>query len=246
MDSHGDLYLPLVEIWSKRRDFLSSSHLKSARKQWIITNTPCLEVMYPILSNVMWSKTLKMWFTGALVPQTRCWSRGGHRGMQGSIKADRVLPGLGRMSAMTEPLHSDPLEKLNSQADSFLTAARLHRRGWTAEGKKTRWQFSDLDCSVRQPPLSRSDGNQGPECAEICPKDPRSRQVPVVNNREDRKMCSEKQGDEAKQTSEGGFSASGQAERQTTIICVWASRCRTSCRQSKRFKAPILPVIAEI
>lgn len=159
--------------------------------------------------------------------------------MDNSSKPDTVPPGLGRQSAMSGSLPSYPVEK-----DSILTAARLARRGWTED-------YSN--CPARQPSVSQSDEIQDPKGVEICLKDPRSRQVFIVNSRktaEDREMDSEKKADEAKQA-EGAFSANKQADRQTGLcsqagIRVWVTRCRTTCRQSRRFKAPILPVISEI
>lgn len=154
-------------------------------------------------------------------------------GMEGSSKPETVPPGMGRTSAMSGPLLSDPY----SQNDSFLTAARLVRRGWTEEGKNTGWQFS------------YSDGNQAPKRAEISQKDPRSRRVPVTSGRkttEDRETRSETQ------TADGSLSANRQAERQIVlcsqagIVCVLVTGRRTTCRRPRRFKAPILPVIAEI
>lgn len=122
---------------------------------------------------------------------------------------------------------SDPLEKLQSQTDSFLTAARLLRGGWIQDGKK-----------------------MGSKPAEICLKNPSSSGVSdVTKNRE---THSEKKADEVKQTSEGGFLANRQREGQTGFyiqtgsVRVWVSSCRTTSRKSRRFKAPILPVIAEV
>lgn len=114
---------------------------------------------------------------------------------------------------------TDTTEKTRGQTDSFLTAARLVRRGWTEEGNETGGQFSHFDCYIHQPSLSRSDENQGPNQVE---KDPWSRWDPVVNNRK----ISE--------------------ERVTGIVYVWMPGCRITRRQSRRFKAPLLPVIAEI
>lgn len=175
--------------------------------------------------------------------------------MEGSSKPDPGPPGQGRTSAMSGPRLSYPLEKLHNQTDSFLTAARLIRRGRTEEGKNTEGQCSNFNCSVRQPPLSKSDRNQGPKHAEISLKEPRSWQVYVVNSRkmaEDRETSSKIKAGEAKQTYEGAFLANRQRERltglysQAGIVCVRVSSCRTAYRQSRRFKAPILPVIAEI
>lgn len=171
--------------------------------------------------------------------------------MESCSKPETVRPGLDSTSAMSGPLLSDPL---HGETDSFLTAARLVRRGWSEEGKKTGWQYSHFDRSVRQPALSRSDGNQGPKRVEICLK-VTQRGVAVVNSMrtaEDRETGSEKKTDEAKQTTEGAFLANRQIGRQTGlcsqagVVCVWGSGCRTTYKQSRRFKAPILPVIAEM
>lgn len=148
--------------------------------------------------------------------------------MEGGSKPETVPPGLGRTWAMSGPLLSDALEKLSGQRDSFLTAARLVRGGWTEEGKETGWQ------------------TKGPKRVELCLRDPRSRRAPVVNSRrttEDSETGAENKADVAKQAPEGGFSTNRPAERQTGL---WAAGCRSTCRQSRRFKAPILPVIAEM
>ncbi|KAK9536838.1 hypothetical protein VZT92_006593 [Zoarces viviparus] len=204
----------------------------------------------------VWSPQLKDWTnltlvqtsastasapTGALVPAGVPETRD-IRGMEGCSKPEPVPPGPGGTSAMSGPLLSGSLEKLHHQTDSVLTAARLVRRGWTEEGKKTGWQVSYFNSS-RQPSVSGSGGNQCAKRAEIFLKEPRSRRVPVVNSgktAEDRWTGSDKPTDEAKQT-EGSFSAN----RQTGLRIV-LSGCRTTFRQSRRFKAPILPVIAEM
>lgn len=168
--------------------------------------------------------------------------------MESSSKPETVPPGLVKKSVMSGSLPSDPVEK-----DSILTAARLARQGWTEEGTKTGWKFSYSDCPAGQPSVSKSDEIQGSKHAETCLKDARNRQVFIVNSRktaEDREMDSEKKADKVKQA-EGAFSANKQADRQTGLygqagIRVWVTRCRTTCRQSRRFKAPILPVISEI
>ncbi|KAM7374018.1 hypothetical protein PAMP_006696 [Pampus punctatissimus] len=156
--------------------------------------------------------------------------------MEGSSKPETMTPRLGGTSATPGPLVSDPLEKLHSQADSYLTAARLVRRGWREERKKT-----------AHPTLSSSDGNRGPNCAAICLKDPRSSWVLVTNSSKtavDSETGSEKKTDEVKQASEGANrpSVNRWADRKKAgVLYVWTSGCRTT-----RFKAPILPVIAEI
>lgn len=142
---------------------------------------------------------------------------------------------------MDGPRPSHPLENPHSQADSFLVAARLIRNGWTDEGKKTGVQLSNSDYLVVQRSPSKPDGNP-----ESNPKASSIRLV--VNSRkadEERETTSE-----AKQTCNGAFVANKQSrERQMTqagIICVKVSGCRTTCRQSRKFKAPLLPVIAEM
>lgn len=90
----------------------------------------------------------------------------------------------------------------------------------------------------------------GSKPAEICQKNPSSSGVSDITK--DRETQSEKKADEVKQTSEGGFLANRQRERQTGFyiqtgsVRVWVSSCRTTYRKSRRFKAPILPVISEV
>ena len=170
--------------------------------------------------------------------------------MEGSSKPETETPGLCRTSRNPGPPRPDPPETFHSQVDSFLTAARLVRKGWTEEGKKTGRQFSQfLGCSARQPCPSRSVGDQGPNWAETGPKDPQSGRVLVVNGGKAagyRETDSEKETDEVKQKAEWDSSAYRRAERRRDIVCIWTSGCRITCRQTRRFKAPILPVIAEI
>lgn len=177
--------------------------------------------------------------------------------MEDSSKPETMTSSLGKTSATPGSPLSDPLEKLHSHTDSVLIAARLVRRGWGEERKNTGWQFSLSGNSVHQPALSSSDGKRGPPCAEIFLRDPRRGWVPDVNSRKtavDNKMGSEKKTDEAKHAVEGANRPSfhRRADRkkdlysQAGVVYVWASGCRNTCRQSRRFKAPILPVIAEI
>ncbi|TNN29652.1 hypothetical protein EYF80_060199 [Liparis tanakae] len=141
--------------------------------------------------------------------------------MEGCSKLEPAPPGTSDMS----PLLSGPLGTPPGQTDSVLTAARLVRRGWTEEGRNTGWQVSYFDSS-RRAPVSRADGNPAPQRAEIGLKEPGSNQ------------------DGARGT-EGGLSAERQADRQTGL-CVGVSGCRTTFRQCRRFKVPLLPVIAEM
>lgn len=143
---------------------------------------------------------------------------------------------------MDGPRPSHPLKNQHSQADSFLIAARLIRNGWTDEGKKTGVQLSNSDYLVVQRSPSKLDGN--PEST------PKASSIRLVVNsgktNEERETTSEETANEAKQT----FVANKQSrERQMTqaaIICVKVSGCRTTYRQSRKFKAPLLPVIAEM
>lgn len=169
--------------------------------------------------------------------------------MQGSSNPESMPSGVGRTPAMPGPPLPEPPETLHSQTDSFLTAARLVRRGWVEEEKKTGWQISSFNHSAHHPRLTKSDGNQVSNRAEICLKDPWSRRVSDANSRktaEDRETDFEKKADEVKQTAEGISSGYRQAERQKGIVFIWTSGCRNKCRQPLRFKAPILPVIAEM
>ncbi|CAJ1063254.1 hypothetical protein NQZ68_032157 [Xyrichtys novacula] len=176
------------------------------------------------------------------------------------MEALRNLPavssGPGKTSVTSGPLFSDG-------TDSVLTAARLARRGWTEDGRKTGWQFSHVYTSPRQPPVSRPDGNQVQIHIQVSPKDPRSGPGPVFNNKttsEDRETCSEKRAEEDKQTRGGGGALqvnrpslkSALTEKQKVVrsqpgvVFVWASGCRTKSKPSRRFKPPMLPVIAEL
>lgn len=158
-----------------------------------------------------------------------------------STNSKTVHSGLGRLLAMPRPELSDPLETLHSQTDSFLTAARLIRRGWTGDEKKT--GFSPLDSSGCS--LSKLQGNQDP--IKISWKNPQSRRFQVV-------ICSKTS--EERETRDGGKQraevAFTEAERQTGLYSqadvtrIWTSGCRSTCRQFRRFKAPLLPVIAEM
>ncbi|KAK2882230.1 hypothetical protein Q8A73_022740 [Channa argus] len=151
-------------------------------------------------------------------------------GVNGQQEA--VPPGLGKVSVLSEPVFSVPLEKQHSQTDSFLTAARLVRRGWTEDGKKTGRQFPPFNSSGGS--VSRSERNRGPNNDEIW-----SKQVYVVTCR---KTTEDREGtNEDKQAAEGVFSAFRQ-----TGVSVWTSGCRSTSRQLRRFKAPCLPVITEM
>lgn len=133
------------------------------------------------------------------------------------------------------------VSETSGQTDSFLTAARLLRGGWLEEETTTRKPLSNGE--ERQQPPSTSDRIQVLHGAKLCLKDLRTRRVLVLSSRktEERETGSETKTDEAKQTAEG---PERQTQRQT--VKVWTSGCRVTCRQSRRFKAPILPAIAEI
>lgn len=150
--------------------------------------------------------------------------------MESSTKPETGPSGLAKMS--TKP---EPPEKQHIQADSFLTAARLLRRAWVEEGKKTGRPLST------QPSLTRSDGGQSSKRAEICSKDAGT----FRKMAEDREEDSKDKTDEVRKIDGGTSSLHRQTGRQKEIVLVWRSGCRTSCRQSRRFKAPILPVISE-
>lgn len=149
------------------------------------------------------------------------------RGMEGRTNPETGPSGLSKMS--TEP-------EQHIQTDSFLTAARLLRRAWVEEEKKTGRQLS------HQPRLTRSTGSQSPKQAEISSKDLGTFRKIVKVREED----SEDKTDGVNQTTGGTSSAHGQTDRKIDIVLVLRSGCRTSCRQNKRLKAPILPVISEM
>ncbi|KAM3601953.1 uncharacterized protein V6R79_021881 [Siganus canaliculatus] len=167
--------------------------------------------------------------------------------MESSRKQDSA--GLSRtQAAMSGPLTSDPVEKLRSQihvqTDSFLVAARLIRRGCTEEGKKPRWQFSPRRPALPAPSTSASSQASG-NPAESSLK---SRASPVSTSRKTpEEEASEKRPEQEERVPDTGFSAADRHRRtQSGPVYVWASGCRSTFRQSRRFRAPILPVIAEM
>ena len=163
---------------------------------------------------------------------------------------ETMAPVLGRSSTSPGPRLPDLQEKLHSQTDSFLTAARLLRGGRAEE-----LQLSHLIQPARQTCPRRSGGDPNP--VEVVLKDHRRGRLSGTTA-EDRETDSEKSADEVKQTDGGmerdglkqkagrAFSVYRQVERQKGVVCVWASGCRITCRRPRRFKAPILPVIAEM
>lgn len=149
---------------------------------------------------------------------------------------------------------SYPVEKLQRQTDSFLTAARLLRGGWSNEERNTRKQDSVLNISVHRSPLLKVDRGQGPRRAEIKSEEQaEGRQVPAVNIRKMSENGQTKAGnseDKAKlmgvlTVEEQGGSKTG-LYSQKDVVCVRVSSCRSACRRSRRFKPSVLPVIAEI
>ncbi|CAJ1063253.1 hypothetical protein NQZ68_032157 [Xyrichtys novacula] len=138
------------------------------------------------------------------------------------------------------------------------TDRRTDRSDSVKEEKKS------LDVSIgASVPQTRPDGNQVQIHIQVSPKDPRSGPGPVFNNKttsEDRETCSEKRAEEDKQTRGGGGALqvnrpslkSALTEKQKVVrsqpgvVFVWASGCRTKSKPSRRFKPPMLPVIAEL
>lgn len=144
----------------------------------------------------------------------------GVRGMEGSTDPKNPTP------VQAEP--SSHLRSQQNQTDSFLTAARLLRGGWLEEPSTPRCQSSSLVSSIKvlnpaevwsRNSKSRTAGPSGDECSE------------------------------ADQTPEGPVSVRRQTDRagrDTGGASVRISGCRMACRQSRRFKAPVLPAITEI
>lgn len=131
----------------------------------------------------------------------------------------------------------------HSQTDSFLTAARLIRNGWTDEGKTGRTQLSTIERSVHQPVVSKP----SPKSAEIILKASSTRLLINSRKTDEDKEIPEQMTNKVKQFS--NFSGTKQRERQAGqagVVYFHVSGCRTACRQSRRFKAPLLPVIAEM
>lgn len=158
--------------------------------------------------------------------------------MEGSRKTDAPT--------VTMPQPSDGLKDQHSQTDSFLTAARLIRGGWAEEGKTGGRQLSTTVQSVHQPAVAKP----SPKPAEIILKASTIRLV--TNSRKtdgDKEIILEQMTKKVKQTGIKEFLSDklrGRQVDQTGIVYFRVSGCRTACRQSRRSKAPLLPVIAEI
>lgn len=143
-----------------------------------------------------------------------------------------------------------PVETQQSQTDSFLTAARLLRGGWSNEERNARKQ----DAVHHSPPLE-ADRGQRPRKTEIgrSEEPAEGRQVPAVNIRKMAENGQTKAGNsEGKAKLISVLLVDEQGERKTDlysqkgIVCVRVSSCRSACRRSRRFKPPVLPVIAEM
>lgn len=146
---------------------------------------------------------------------------------------------------MFRPQPSDGLKDQHSQTDSFLTAARLIRNGWNNEEKNEGRQFHITDRSVNQPAVSKS----SPIPAEIILKASSIRLVANSRKTEkDKEVIPQQPTKKIKQTCKKEFSAKrGEIQTgQAGIAYFQVSGCRAACRQSRRFKAPLLPVISEM
>lgn len=148
-----------------------------------------------------------------------------------------------------------PVETLQSQTDSFLTAARLLRGGWSNEERNARKQDSVLSISVHHSPLLKADRSQTPRKTEMGKSEEptEGRQVPAVNIRKMAENGQTKAGNsEGKAKLLSVLSVDEQGESKTGlysqkgIVCVRVSSCRSACRRSRRFKPSVLPVIAEM
>lgn len=143
------------------------------------------------------------------------------------------------------PQSSDGLKDQHSQTDSFLTAARLIRNGWNNKKNGER-QFHIIDRSVHQPAVSKLN----PIPAEIILKASSIRLVTNSRKTEkDKEVIPEQMTKKINQTCKTEFSARKQGEiqmGQAGIVYFQVSGYRAACRQSRRFKAPLLPVIAEV
>lgn len=148
-----------------------------------------------------------------------------------------------------------PVETLQSQTDSFLTAARLLRGGWSNEEKKERNQDSVLGLSVPHSSLLKEDRGHWSRRTEMGKSEEpeEGRQVPAVNVRKKAENGQIKaDNSEDKDKLIGVLSVEELGEKKTGlysqkgIVCVRVSSCRSACRRSRRSKPSGLPVIAEI
>lgn len=153
--------------------------------------------------------------------------------------------------SMSRPRILYTVETLQSQKDTFLTAARLLRGGWSIEEKNTRKQDSVLSISFHH----KGDRVQRPRSTEISKSEgpTEGRQVPAVNIRKMTENGQIKAGnseDKAKligvlSVEEQGESNTG-LDGQKGIVYVRVSSCSSACKRSRRFKPSGLPVIAEM
>lgn len=145
---------------------------------------------------------------------------------------------------MFRPQPSNGRKDQHSQTDSFLTAARLIRNGWTDKGKTGGRQCYTIDRSVHKAAVSN------PIPAEMILKASSIRLVTNSRKTDEHKEISPEQlTKKVKQTCNKEFSVKEQRERrsgQAGIVYFHVSGCRAVCKQSRRFKAPLLPAIAEM
>lgn len=151
-----------------------------------------------------------------------------------------------------------PVEALQSQTDSFLTAARLLRGGWSNEERIARKQDSVLSISVHHSPLLKVDRGQRPRKTEIGKSEEpaEGRQVSAGNIRKMAENGQTKAGnseDKVKLISVLSVDEQGESKESKTglysqkgIVCIRVSNCRSACRRSRRFQPSLLPVIAEM
>lgn len=133
-----------------------------------------------------------------------------------------------------------------TQEDSFLTAARMLRGGWSDNAWKmsNRFNHNEPLQSVSAKDKTLAAKHQATKQTELQTK----QQI----------HCDEKMADSIISDSDKGKQADVDApsvdamnetetfNAQNSVVYVWRSGCRSSSRGFRRFKAPFLPVIAEM
>ncbi|KAJ0061747.1 hypothetical protein NL108_008324 [Boleophthalmus pectinirostris] len=120
----------------------------------------------------------------------------------------------------------------DNKEDPFLTAARMLRGG----GWQKTWEMSDQSSSSE-----RSTENTSGNPVSYEQKEPKDQQQ-AVNNKMTPKF------DKADQVNGNILcieNKTGSVNVTSCVVRVWTSGCRPNSRKFRRFKAPLLPAIAE-
>lgn len=127
--------------------------------------------------------------------------------------------------------------QVNNEDDSFLAAARMLRGG----GRHKTWEMSS--------PVNRNAPSSNKTAPKPAQTEPKEEQPQAVC--ESKTTGSIKEAVHVKengQANENALSISGNttANVQRVAVRIWRSGCRPNLRNCRRFKAPLLPPIAEV